>query len=114
MRAALNSPGTAAAALLLAIATALNAATGYLEAERRAPNVVFEAPRGRSFTRRKLIDVASTFVPMAVALTTLLLMFASKGALVTRSDSRPTARRVSETSIPPLRFGPGRRSVSVR
>jgi membrane protein len=76
VRAALRSKGTAAAALIVAILTALYGATGYLEAARRALNVVFEASRGRSFVRRKLIDVASTFVLMALVLTTLVLTFA--------------------------------------
>jgi membrane protein len=79
VRAALKSKGTAAAGLVIAILTALYGATGYLEAARRALNVVFEATRGRSFARRKLIDVASTFVLMACVLTTLLLMFAGGG-----------------------------------
>lgn len=76
VRAALKSKGTAAAGLVIAILTALYGATGYLEAARRALNVVFEAPRGRSFLRRKLTDIASTFVLMALVLTTLVLMFA--------------------------------------
>jgi membrane protein len=82
VRAALRSKGTAAAGLVIAILTALYGATGYLEAARRALNVVFEASCGRSFARRKLIDVASTFVLLAVVLTTLVLMFA--GAEVAR------------------------------
>jgi len=76
VRAALRSKGTAAAGLVLALLTALYGATGYLEAARRALNVVFEASRGRSFTRRKLTDIASTFLLMALVLTTLVLMFA--------------------------------------
>jgi membrane protein len=79
VRAALKSKGTAAAGLVIAILTALYGATGYLEAARRALNVVFEASRGRSFARRKLIDVTSTFVLMALLLTTLVLMFAGGG-----------------------------------
>ena len=79
VRAALKSKGTAEAALVLAILTALYGATGYLEAARRALNVVFEAPHGRSFVRRKLIDIASTFVLLALVLTTLVLMFAGGG-----------------------------------
>ena len=79
VRAALKSKGTAAAGLAIAIVTALYGATGYLEAARRALNVVFESVRGRSFVRRKLIDVASTFVLMALVLTTLVLMFAGGG-----------------------------------
>jgi membrane protein len=59
--------------------TALYGATGYLEAARRALNVVFEAPGGRSFIRRKLVDLASIFVLMALVLTTLVLMFAGGG-----------------------------------
>jgi membrane protein len=76
VRAALKSRGTAAAALILAVVTALYGATGYLEAARRALDVVFDARHGRSFVRRKLIDVASTFVLMAFVLSTLVLMFA--------------------------------------
>jgi membrane protein len=79
VRAALKSKGTAAAGLVIAILTALYGATGYLEATRRALNVVFEATRGRGFARRKLIDVVSTFVLMALVLTTLILMFAGGG-----------------------------------
>jgi membrane protein len=79
VRAALRSKSTAVAGLLIAILTALYGATGYLEAARRALNVVFEATRGRSFARRKLIDIASTFVLMALVLTTLVLMFAGGG-----------------------------------
>ena len=79
VRAALKSKGTAAVALIVAILTALYGATGYLEAARRALNVVFEASRGRSFVRRKLIDIASTFVLLALVLTALVLMFAGGG-----------------------------------
>jgi membrane protein len=79
VRAALKGKGTAAVALIVAILTALYGATGYLEAARRALNVVFEAVRGRSFVRRKLIDVASTVVLLALVLTTLVLMFAGGG-----------------------------------
>jgi membrane protein len=79
VKAALKSRGTAAAALLLASVTALYGGTGYLEAARRALNVVFEARRGRSFVRRKLTDVASLFVLLALVLATLVLMFAGGG-----------------------------------
>jgi membrane protein len=79
VRAALKSKGTAATALVIAIVTALYGATGYLEAARRALNVVFESVRGRSFLRRKLIDVCSVFVLMALVVTTLVLMFAGGG-----------------------------------
>jgi membrane protein len=79
VRAALKSRGTAAAALILAAVTALYGATGYLEAARRALDVVFEARHVRSFARRKLIDIASTFVLMALVLSTLILVFAGGG-----------------------------------
>jgi membrane protein len=81
LRAALKSKGTAAAGLALAIVTALYGATGYLEAARRALNVVFGSRRGRSFIRRKLIDVASTLVLMTLVVTTLVLMFAGGGVV---------------------------------
>jgi membrane protein len=76
VRAALKSKGTAAAGLVIAILTALYGATGYLEAARRALNVVFKALPGRGFVRRKLTDIGSTFVLIALVLTTLVLMFA--------------------------------------
>jgi membrane protein len=76
VRAALRSQGAAAGALLLAVAVALYGATGYLEAARRALNVVFETHHGRSFLRRKLTDIVSTVVLLALVLVTLVLMFA--------------------------------------
>jgi len=79
VRAALKSKGTAAVGLVLAIVTALYGATGYLEAHRRALNVILDASAGRSFLRRKLIDIASTFILLALVLTTLVLMFAGAG-----------------------------------
>lgn len=79
VKAAVKSRGTAAAALLLAIVTALYGGTGYLEAARRALNVVFNAKRGRSFLRRKLTDAASLAVLLALVLTTLALVFSGGG-----------------------------------
>ena len=76
VRAALKSKGTATAGLILAVAAALYGATGYLEAARRALNVVFGATGGRSFLRRKAIDIGSTFVLMALVIVTIVLMFA--------------------------------------
>src|SRR5437588_759021 len=70
VRAALRSKGTAATALAIGVVTALYGATGYLEAARRAFNVVFDVHHGRSFVRRKLTDVASTVVLLALVLTT--------------------------------------------
>jgi membrane protein len=79
VRAALESKGTAAVGLVVAILTALYGATGYLEAARRALNVVFHAQTGRSFVRRKLVDIASTFVLLALVLAALVLVFAGGG-----------------------------------
>jgi membrane protein len=79
VRAALKSKGTAAAALIVAVLAALYGATGYLEAARRAFNVVFRASGGRSFVRRKLVDIASTLVLMVLLLVTLVLVFAGGG-----------------------------------
>jgi membrane protein len=76
VRAALKSKGTATAGLILAVVAALYGATGYLEAARRALNVVFGATGGRSFLRRKAIDIGSTFVLMALVIVTIVLMFA--------------------------------------
>lgn len=79
VRAAIKGKGTAAVSLAIATVAALYGATGYLEAARRALNVVFEARSGRSFVRRKITDIASTFVLLALVLATLLLMFAGGG-----------------------------------
>lgn len=81
LRAAFRSRGTAIAALGIALVTALYGATGYLEATRRALNVVFEARSGRSFLRRKLTDIASSVVLMALLVATLGLMFAGGGVV---------------------------------
>ena len=75
LRGALQNKGTAATALVISVAIALYGTTGALEAARRALNVVFEVDGGRSFLRRKGIDVASTFVLMALVLVSLVLAF---------------------------------------
>jgi membrane protein len=72
---ALQNKGTAATALAISVAVALYGTTGVLEAARRALNVVFEIESGRSFLRRKLVDVASTVVLLALALVTGILVF---------------------------------------
>src|SRR6202030_2842224 len=59
---------------------------------RRALNVIFEASFRRSFVRRKLIDIASTFVLLALLLTTLVLMFA--GGDVVQDTLGPAAASV--------------------
>jgi membrane protein len=92
VRAALRSKGTAALGLMISLVTALYGTTGYLEAARRALNVVFEANGGRSFLRRKLTDVASTLVLLALVLSTLVLMFVGGG--VARDVAGPSAASV--------------------
>jgi membrane protein len=79
LRNALRSQGTAATALVISVAVALYGTTGALEAARRALNVVLEADGGRRFLRRKAIDVASTFVLMALVLVSLVLVFVGGG-----------------------------------
>jgi membrane protein len=75
LRAALQAKGTAATALAISVVVALYGTTGVLEAARRALNVVFEVSGGRSFLRRKTIDVASTFVLMTLVLASLVMVF---------------------------------------
>jgi membrane protein len=72
---ALRNKGTAATAFAISVAVALYGTTGVLEAARRALNVVFEIERGRSFLRRKLVDVGSTIVLLALVLATGILVF---------------------------------------
>jgi membrane protein len=75
LRAALQNKETAATALAISVVVALYGTTGALEAARRALNVVFEVDGGRSFLRRKAIDVASTFVLMTLVLASLIMVF---------------------------------------
>jgi membrane protein len=79
LKQALQNKGTAATALAISVAVALYGTTGVLEATRRALNVVFEIERGRSFLRRKLVDVASTVVLLALTLVTGILVFVGGG-----------------------------------
>ena len=79
LRGALQHKGTAAGALAVSVVTALYGTTGFLEAVRRALNVVFETDGGRSFLRRKAIDVVSTVVLMTLGLVSLILMFVGGG-----------------------------------
>src|SRR3954451_3885849 len=75
LRGALRAKGTAATTLALSTLIAMYGATGVLEAARRALNVVFEVSRGRSFVRRKVIDVGSTAVLMTLIIVSLVLVF---------------------------------------
>ena len=75
LRSALQAKGRAVTTLLISVALALYGTTGVLEAARRALNVVFEVSGGRSFLRRKTVDVGSTLVLMTLILTSLVMVF---------------------------------------
>jgi membrane protein len=79
LRSTLQSKDTAATAVAISVLVALYGTTGVLEAARRALNVVFEVKGGRSFLRRKAIDVASTFVLGALVLVSLVMVFVGGG-----------------------------------
>jgi membrane protein len=80
LREARQSRGTATTALVASIPLALYGMTGALEAARRALNVAFELDqRGRSFLRRKTIDVLSAIVLMTLVLTSLVMVFVGGG-----------------------------------
>jgi membrane protein len=76
LRQALQHKGTAVPAFVISIALTLYGTTGVLEAARRALNVVFEIDGGgRSFLRRKSIDIIFTFVLMSLVLASLIMLF---------------------------------------
>jgi membrane protein len=76
LRNAFQSKGTAATTLVIGIVVAFYGMTGALEATRRALNVVFELEgSGRSFLRRKTIDVLLAVVLMVLVLASLVLVF---------------------------------------
>jgi membrane protein len=79
LRTALQSKGTATTALAISAGVALYGTTGVLEAARRALNVVFEVEGGRSFLRRKTIDVLSTLLLMVLILVSLVMVFVGGG-----------------------------------
>jgi membrane protein len=76
LREALQSKGTAATTLAVGIVVAFYGMTGALEAARRALNVVFELEgTGRSFLRRKSVDVLLAIVLMVLVLASLVMVF---------------------------------------
>ena len=75
LRGALRAKGTALTTLVISTVIALYGTTGVFEAARRALNVVFEVSGGRSFVRRKLVDIVSTAVLMTLILVSLVLAF---------------------------------------
>jgi membrane protein len=75
LRDALQSRGTAATALAISVPLALYGLTGALEGTRRALNVVFGLQgQGRSFVRRKTIDVLFSILLMALVLASLVMV----------------------------------------
>lgn len=74
LRTTLQAKGTAATTLIISVAVALYGTTGVLEAARRALNVAFRVPGGRSFLHRKAVDVASTTVLMTLILSSLIMV----------------------------------------
>jgi membrane protein len=75
LRTALQNKGTATTTLVISVLVAFYGTTGVLEASRRALNVVFEVQAGRSFLRRKAVDVVSSAVLMTLVLTSLVMVF---------------------------------------
>jgi membrane protein len=75
LRTAFRHKDTATTAVVLSVVVVLYGTTGVLESARRALNVVFRSSNGRSFWRRKAIDVAFTFVLGALVLATLVMLF---------------------------------------
>jgi membrane protein len=76
LRKAFLSKGTATTTFVIGVVLTLYGTTGALEAARRALNVVFELNgSGRSFLRRKGIDIFSTFVLLFLMLASLVLVF---------------------------------------
>jgi membrane protein len=76
LREALQSKGTAATTLVVGIVVAFYGMTGALEAARRALNVVFELEgTGRSFLRRKSVDVLLALALMVLVLASLIMVF---------------------------------------
>ena len=76
LESALRDKGTAATTLVIGVVLAFYGTTGVLEAARRALNVAFEMEGdGRSFLRRKAIDVGSTIILLALLLPTAVLVF---------------------------------------
>jgi membrane protein len=75
LRGALRHKGTASTALAFSAVAALYGSTGALEATRRALNVVFEVSSGRSFLRRKAIDVVSSIALVVLVVISLIAVF---------------------------------------
>jgi membrane protein len=75
LKRAIQHKGSATAGLVIGAVIALYGTTGVLESARRALNVVFGVPSGRSFLHRKARDIVSSFVLIGLVLITLILVF---------------------------------------
>ena len=75
LRTTIKHKSSAATALVVAVVTTFYGTTGVLEATRRALNVVFGVPPGRSFLHRKARDILSSIFLLTLVLITLLLVF---------------------------------------
>jgi membrane protein len=80
LKRAIQHKGNATTGLVIAVVVALYGTTGVLEAARRAMNVAFRVPSGRSFLHRKARDIASSFILLGLVLITLIFVFVG-GAL---------------------------------
>ncbi len=79
LREALRNRSAAATGLVVSIFLMFYGTTGVLESMRRALNVAFHVKGGRSFVRRKTIDVLSTFVLLFLVLSTLVFVVIGRG-----------------------------------
>jgi membrane protein len=80
LREALQSRGTATTALVISVPLSFYGLTGALEGTRRALNVVFDLQgEGRSFLRRKTIDVLFSILLMALVIASLAMVLVGGG-----------------------------------
>ena len=75
LKRAIQHKGNATAGIVIGVVIALYGTTGVLESARRALNVVFGVPSGRSFLHRKARDIISSFVLIGLVLITMILVF---------------------------------------
>ena len=76
---ALRNKGSAITGLIVSVVLTFYGTTGVLEAARRALNVAFESDGGRSFLRRKSIDIGLTIALMGLILTSAVMLFVGGG-----------------------------------
>ncbi len=79
LKSAQEQRGTAAVAMVVGLATALNGASGAFGAAGRALNKIFRVEEGRGFVRHKVSDLAWTLLVMALGLLTFVLVFLGGG-----------------------------------